>query len=182
MTNQRLAIWTTLIGVACLSGCATITPVSGTFPNITPMAAQTGNYNGQQVRWGGKLIETQPKKQQTCFTVLGEPLKTSGRPRTEKGEAHIGRFIACAPGFYDPMLYLPGREVTFIGRIVGIEHHEVGHFNYTYPKLMASTVYLWPIEPPPPRITRQVYFGTGFGYFPGWWYGPGWGYWQAWPY
>ena len=176
MTKQRLAFWTTLISAACLSGCATVTPVSGTFPNITPVAAQSGNFNGHQVRWGGKIIETRPETQQTCFTVLGEPLHNNGRPQSEEGEAHIGRFVACAPGFYDPMLYRPDREVTFIGMITGTEHHDVGQFSYTYPKLAANTVYLWPIEPPRAQVEQQVFVGTGFGFFPGW-YGPGWGYW-----
>ena len=113
--------------------------------------------------------------------MLGEPLRRDGRPEPERGEAHIGRFIACAPGFYDPMLYRAGREITFIGRVQGIAHRKIGQFNYTYPTLAASTVYLWPIRPQRPRIQQeQVYMGAGFGYFPGWWYGPGWGYWPGW--
>lgn len=77
---------------ALLSGCATITPVSGTFPKIAPEQAQSGRDDGKIVRWGGKLIETQPEEHQTCFTVLGEPLRHNGQPKSEKGEAHTGRF------------------------------------------------------------------------------------------
>ncbi|MEY2333537.1 Slp family lipoprotein [Acidithiobacillus ferrianus] len=173
-----------LMTLACLSGCATVTPVSGKFPDISPMAAQTGHYQGQEVRWGGTLIDTHPETQQTCFTVLGEPLSSDGRPRSARGKAHIGRFIACAPGFYDPMLYRAGREITFIGRVERVVHHQVGQFDYAYPELAASTVYLWPIEPPRPRVDEQVFMGSGFGfgYYPGWWFGPGWGYWPGWRY
>ena len=177
-TNQF--VLSALASMAFLSGCATVTPVSGTFPDISPMAAQAGNDQGQTVRWGGRLIETRPEAHETCFTVLGEPLRRDGRPKPERGEAHIGRFIACAPGFYDPMLYRSGREITFIGRVEGIAHRKIGQFNYAYPTLAASTVYLWPIRPARPQIREQVYMGGGFGYFPGWWYGPGWGYWPGW--
>ena len=181
MLKNSQFVLSALVGVAFLSGCATVTPVSGTFPDISPLAAQSGNDQGQTVRWGGKLIETHPEAHETCFTVLGEPLRRDGRPEPERGEAHIGRFIACAPGFYDPMLYRAGREITFIGRVQGIAHRKIGQFNYTYPTLAASTVYLWPIRPQRPRIQQeQVYMGAGFGYFPGWWYGPGWGYWPGW--
>lgn len=169
-----------LMSAALLSGCATITPVSGHFPNISPQQAQSGVYKGKTVRWGGKLIETQPKTQDTCFTVLGEPLHQDGRPKSERGEAHIGRFLACAAGFYDPMLYREGREITFVGRVEGITHRKIGQFNYAYPKLSASTVYLWPIEPQRPHVQEQVYLSTGFGYYPGWWYGPGWGFGPGW--
>lgn len=180
MLKDSLFALSALAGVVLLSGCATVTPVSGTFPDISPLAAQSGTAQGRQVRWGGKLIETQPEARETCFTVLGEPLRRDGRPEPERGEAHIGRFLACAPGFYDPMLYRSGREITFIGRVEGIAHRKIGQFNYAYPTLAASTVYLWPIRPPRPQIREQVYMGGGFGYFPGWWYGPSWGYWPGW--
>lgn len=168
-----------LLGVAFLSGCATITPVSGTFPKISPHEAQSGMAQGKTVRWGGKLIETQPEAHDTCFTVLGEPLHQDGRPKSEKGEAHNGRFLACATGFYDPMLYREGREITFIGRVEGITHRKIGQYNYAYPKLAASTVYLWPLEPVARPVQEQVYMNAGFGFYPGWWYGPGWGFWPG---
>jgi len=116
-----------------LGGCATVTPLSGHFPQIMPNAAQSGAMVGKEVRWGGQIIKTQPKAHQTCFTMLGEPLHANGRPQSERGEAHVGRFYSCAPGFYDPMLYRPGRDVTFIGRIGAVVHHKVGEFTYAYP-------------------------------------------------
>lgn len=165
---------------ALLSGCATITPVSGNFPKIAPEQAQSGRDDGKIVRWGGELIETQPEEHQTCFTVLGEPLRHNGQPKSEKGEAHTGRFLACTPGFYDPMVYSSGRNITFVGRVVGVVHHKIGQFNYLYPKLEAGAVYLWPLRPIKPPVQEQFYMGVGFGNYPGWWYGPGWGFWPYW--
>ena len=175
MFRNVLRLFSIAISAALLGGCATITPVSGRFPDITPRAAQSGIAQGKQVRWGGKLIETHPEAHETCFTVLGEPLRHDGRPRPERGEAHIGRFLACAPGFYDPVLYRSGREITFIGRVEGIAHRKVGQFDYAYPTLAASTVYLWPIRSPRPRVQERVYYmGAGWGWGPGWWGYPGW--------
>ena len=82
-----------------------------------------GNDQGQTVRWEGKLIETQPKAHETCFTVLGESLRRDGRPEPE-GERRIS--VASSPGFYGPMLYCSGREITFIGRVEGIAHRKIG--------------------------------------------------------
>ena len=81
---------------------------------------------------------------------------------------------ACAPGFYDPMLYHSGCEIAFIGQVEGIAHRKIGQFNYAYPTLAASTVYLWPIRPARPQIREQVYMGAGWGWGPGWWGYPGW--------
>ncbi len=62
-TNQF--VLSALASVAFLSGCATVTPVSGAFPDISPMTAQAGNDQGQTVRWGGRLIETHPEAHET---------------------------------------------------------------------------------------------------------------------
>ena len=163
-----------------LSACATMSPVAGTFPPITPRQAQTGAENGKLVRWGGELIQTEPEAQQTCFTVLGFPLRKDGRPILGREAADVGRFIACAPGFYDPTLYAAGRAMTFIGTIQGTVRKKIGGFTYTYPRLSASQAYLWPLpEPEPQRSTVVIGGGWGWGW-PGY-YGPfgprfGWAY------
>ena len=100
MSRNYLCLFSMAVSAALLGGCATITPVSGRFPDITPRAAQSGTAQGKQVRWGGKLIETRPEAHETCFTVLGEPLRRDGRPEPERGEAHTGRFLACARAEY----------------------------------------------------------------------------------
>ena len=164
-----------------LSACATLTPVSGKFPPITPRQSQTGAEDGKVVRWGGTIIHAQPEATKTCFKVLAFRLHSDGRPKTRQGVSDQGRFLACAPGFYDPELYSPGREITFIGTISGVRTEKVGGFDYPYPKLQASQVYLWPLRLPA-RVSRTVYIDSGFGW--GWggpyfWGGPGW--WWGYP-
>lgn len=172
-------MYKTLSGLACLAaaaavlgGCATKTPVSGTFPPITPRAAQGGQDNGTVVRWGGILIKTLPESKQTCFRVLGLPLSNNGRPRRDTATRGTGRFLACAPGFYDPVVYAAHKKITFIGTIQGVRTQTVGKYRYPYPVLDASTVYLWPrVE----RVRTVPY------YYPSYYWGPGgpWGPWQG---
>lgn len=169
----------TLFGFACLAagaivlgGCATHTPVSGTFPPITPRAAQAGHDKGTVVRWGGILLKTLPGSKRTCFRVLGLPLADNGRPRRDTGTRETGRFLACAAGFYDPALYATHKKITFIGTIQGVRTEAVGGYRYPYPVLDASTVYLWP----PVERTRNVHYYPDYYWGPWgpWWGGPGW--------
>ncbi|AEM47229.1 outer membrane lipoprotein Slp [Acidithiobacillus ferrivorans SS3] len=178
---NTLKALTGVIAAIVLGGCATVTPVSGQFPPITPHQAQTGAENGKLVRWGGILIQARPKAQETCFTVMALPLRQDGRPYQGQKKFDEGRFIACAPGFYDPALYAAGRELTFVGTVTGVQVEKVGGYAYPYPQLQASTVYLWPLEVPEPA-TSTVFINGGWGGGPwgpwgpwGWWGGPGWG-------
>ncbi|MGC9161388.1 Slp family lipoprotein [Acidithiobacillus sp.] len=156
-----------------LGGCATVTPVSGSYPPITPRQAQSGAENGKLVRWGGTLIQTTPQSSETCFTVMSLPLRHDGRPRLGEEKSELGRFIACAPGFYDPVLYSASREITFVGIVTGVKTEKVGAYDYPYPLLSASTVYLWPVAKPQPAQST-VFVNGGWGPW-GWWGGPGWG-------
>lgn len=161
-----------------LAGCATRTPVSGKFPPITPRAAQGGQYAGATVRWGGVLVDTTPEAGRTCFRVMGLPLDGNGRPQGGTGETQIGRFIACAQGFYDPVLYAAGRRITFVGTITGVKKEAVGGYQYPYPELDARIVYLWPKEAPAPTSVYYgpYYWGPWGPWGADWWWSP-WGYW-----
>ena len=44
-------------------------------------------------------------------------------------DATDGRFIACRAGFYDPAVFTEGREVTFMGRVEGVESTRIGEFD-----------------------------------------------------
>lgn len=139
-------IWTVFLPVV-VAGCAT-TPASlkGSFTEVTPEQIRGGpeHHGGMHVRWGGDIANVAPGKEQTCFTVLSRPLNDSGRP--EEGDKTLGRFIACGEGFYDPEVYSRKRQVTVVGNLVGTTTEKIGEYNYRYPKIAASTIYLWPKE------------------------------------
>lgn len=172
--TKPIAFVVLAVVAAGLAACATKTPVSGTFPAISPREAQNNEHDGTTVRWGGILIDTTPKSNETCFRVMGLPLSGDGRPQMGQGVREAGRFQACASGFYDPVLYARGREITFIGAITGVSQETVGKYKYPYPQLAASVVYLWPnaYASPNTRLYYSMYYGWGPWLGPGW--GPGW--------
>jgi outer membrane lipoprotein len=166
-----------LIGVAALAlaSCATVpTPLKGDFPALTPREAVEQGATAQRVRWGGEIIEVQPKASTTCFEVLARALDWSARPMLRDPAG--GRFIACRSGFYDPEVFERGRLVTVVGEVTGTDVAKVGEFDYRYPHVAADAIYLWPprsqYSGPPPYWDPWMY-GYPYGWGPYW--GPYWG-------
>ena len=162
--------------LATLVACATApAPLKGEFSTLVPSAAIVDNHSGERVRWGGEIINVSPGENETCFEVLSRDLDASARPRRRDNSE--GRFIACRSGFYDPEVFTKGRDLTVVGTVSGTEVGRVGQFDYTYPKVAAEAIYLWP---PRPLIVEQrnawpyydPFWGPGFG---PWWGGGYWG-------
>ncbi|MCF6041836.1 Slp family lipoprotein, partial [Xanthomonas perforans] len=133
---------------------------------------------GTSVRWGGKIIKTTPGQGQTCFELIWRPLNASGRPDRNAVDASDGRFLACRSGFYDPAVFEPGREVTFIGKIEGYETTKIGEYDYKLPKVNADVVYLWPVVRDVEVVPAYPYGPWGDPWGPRW--GGGWGWGRGW--
>lgn len=157
-----------------LAACATAPkPLQGQFAPITPQQSLAAGTQGQSVRWGGRVIETLPGPDQTCFQMLARPLNSLGRPMSNNSDASDGRFLACRAGFYDPAVFQPGRDITFIGRVDGQEDVTIGEYAYKLPKLAADTIYLWPEQtasslPPHYPHYGPSPWGPRWGWY-GWW-------------
>lgn len=144
MTFPRVAA--SCVALAVLAGCATQPkPLQGAFDALSPRDAATGDHTGASVRWGGRIIHTQPGPDRTCFEMISTRLDASGRPAWASDDTW-GRFIACRTGFYDPALFDPKREVTFTGRIDGYEVRKIDGYDYRFPRMAADVVYLWPVR------------------------------------
>lgn len=170
-----------LAAVLSLAACATAPkPLQGQFSPVSPRDAVGAQPVGTQVRWGGRIIETKPAQGETCFQLLSRPLDGSGRPQTSSSDASDGRFVACRAGFYDPAVFEPGRDVTFVGHIAGYENAKIGEYGYRLPKIAADVVYLWPIVREVEVVPAYPYGPWGPGpwgpWGPGPW-GPRWGWW-----
>ncbi len=157
-----------------LGACATVpTPLQGQFAPVTPRDAAASGGQGEAVRWGGEIINVDPRTDQTCFEILARDLDSQARPvdRDPSG----GRFLACRNGFYDPEEFKRGRDITVVGHLNGSERAKVGDFDYTYPRIAADTIYLWPKRA---MYAASPYYDPWYGYGPWWGYGPYWGpYW-----
>ncbi len=169
--RQIFAI-STLAAVA-LGGCATVpAPLAGNdFVPVTPQQVAAQPATSARVRWGGEIINVEPKADVTCFEVLSRGLYSDARPSRHDGSD--GRFIACGKGFYDPEVYTKGRDVTIVGQVDGTEQRPVGDFNYTYAHVDAANVYLWP-----KREYVTGYYDPWYPYYGGPFFGgPAWGGW-----
>jgi outer membrane lipoprotein len=146
-----------LTAVAALAaGCATVAqPLRGEFAAVGPLEAAAQDSTGQRVRWGGRIVSTEPLTDRTCFEMLSTRLDPTGRPHRADDDTR-GRFIACRAGFYDPALFAAEREVTFAGRIDGYETRKIGEYEYRFPRVSADVVYLWPIRERVDVIQRPV--------------------------
>lgn len=146
-----------------VAGCVSVPKElnsSRSFADVVPQQVVSDEHNGQYVRWGGVIIKVEPQDNKTCFQTLGVPLDRSAEP---KPDAHsVGRFIACANGFYDPAAYPEGRAVTFTGTISGVEEKKVGEYSYGFPVLNADSVYLWPKRPDVVYVPYQDPFWDPF--------------------
>ncbi len=105
-------------------------------------------YAGKTVLWGGVIIETTSKKDETLIKVVQTELDIIKRPHDL--DISGGRFLVRYPGFLDPAIYEKGREITVIGKIAGKEIIPLGEVLYTYPVILAKDIYLW--EKPDPYV------------------------------
>ena len=156
-----------LIGVAL--GCAVPPPelAGGPFPEIGIADARRDEALGTRVRWGGTIVRVEPRRDETCFEIVRRPLGAQARPHAT--DDTDGRFLACAPGFYDPAIYAENREVTVIGTLRRPIVRNIGDYEYVYPRLEAESVYLWPEREPYP-VYRDPYYDPFWSPF---WFGGG---------
>jgi outer membrane lipoprotein len=132
--------------VAVLAACASQPkPLQGEFAAISPQDAVERDSTGAVVRWGGRIVRTEPLANRTCFEMVSARLDSFGRPYWGSDDAG-GRFLACRAGFYDPAVFQPNREVTFTGRVDGYENRRIGEYDYRTPRVAADVVYLWPVR------------------------------------
>lgn len=157
-----------LAGALLMTACATTPPpLQGSFAPGQP-GPGVASVEGAAVRWGGTIVDVSPGQDETCFQVLSRGLDSIGRPSRESATMNDSRFIACRAGFYDPAVFSPGREVTFVGQTAGARPVKIGEFQYSVPSLSASVVYLWPVRPIVVRVQPSPFHDP---------WGPRWGAW-----
>lgn len=133
-----------MVSLLALSGCVSAPKaLQGEFAPVEPGQAARDGRVGERVRWGGRIVRVEPLADRSCFEVVGVRVGGDGRPMA-RDDRSTGRFLACRAGFYDPEVFLPGREVTISGAIEGYETRKVGDYDYRYPRLAADVVFLWP--------------------------------------
>jgi len=145
-----------------LTACAS-SPVVDDDIAIAPIGpahvlAESG-HEGQMVVWGGRIVSVSNYADFTELEVVSLPLDRGDRPRlgTEPGV----RFLLRQPGFLEPMQFGPGRHVTVLGQVQGLEERSVGEYQYQHPVLDAHNLHLWPADPA--QWQRRTNFSIGIG-------------------
>ncbi len=161
-----------VLAVLLLPACATLPqPLQGKVTDLTPAQAREAGRPGLPVRWGGRIVATEPLADRTCFEMIGSALDADGRP-SDMTDDGSGRFVACKAGFYDPAIFLKNRELTVLGRIDGFETRKIGQYDYRQPRVAADVIYLWPkareVDARYPVPRPWPWWGWDWG--PGWWW------------
>ncbi|MEP6633426.1 MAG: Slp family lipoprotein [Luteimonas sp.] len=142
--------------ILALAACASQPkPLQGDYMQLTPREAADRDATGSVVRWGGRIVRTEPLENRTCFEMISTRLDVYGRPYWAENDTG-GRFIACRPGFYDPAIFKNNREITFTGRVAGYENRRIGQYDYRFARVDADVVYLWPVRDRINVITRPA--------------------------
>ncbi len=145
--------------------------------SIGMVRSNVRQYEGQSVRWGGKIASVENKASETWVEVVGSALDYMGRPT--RLDISPGRFIVRMNGFLDPAVFMPERELTVYGIIENEIIRTIDEYPYSYPLIKAVSYYLWsdyelrrrhytyryPYPYPYPyRYYYPYYFRFGLGY------------------
>jgi len=98
-------------------------------------------FKGESVVWGGVIIETIARPDDTLMIVRQTELDFQKQPKDL--DMSLGRFIIRYQGFLDPAIYSKDREVTAVGKIAGKEERSIGDYRYPYPVIDAQGLRLW---------------------------------------
>lgn len=108
------------------------------------LQADPDTFKGKIIILGGTIAQTSNTPQGTIIEIVEKPLDYWGKPkRTNKTG---GNFLAVHPGYLDPLVYAPGREITVAAEIEGTRSKALGEREYSYPVVVVKELKLWERE------------------------------------
>jgi outer membrane lipoprotein len=177
--------WLGLLLAVLGAGCATAFPdevmrTVNTRITADELRALPEAHKGARVIVGGEILVTQPRQDETEVELLTRRLRGDDSP--ERSDRSPGRVLLRARDFLDPAVYAPGRRITVIGEVTGVEERRIGDVAYRYPVVAVERIRLWPKD-----VVVAPYYGAypwpyywPYGpyydpfwprrYYPGWWW------------
>ncbi len=161
---MHTARYLTAIGLLLLlaGGCAQspVAPRDAEVAPYGPAHVLSGDAPaGETVVWGGRIVAVKPLADRTELVIASYPLDRADRPRIRE-RAGV-RFVMVDARFLEPVDWSPGRFVTVLGTIEGIEDRLTGEHLHAHPVIHAERVHLWPADPVEWRT--QPVFNIGVG-------------------
>ena len=126
---------------------------SGPFSSVVQ---NPGQFPGETVMWGGRVIETRAMNGATEVEVLQLPLDSAYRPVNR--DQSQGRFLIRSAQFLDPAVYPPGTLITVVGHLLGPETGFIGEMSYVYPVIDVIEINKWD---PAKYPSSRVHIGIG---------------------
>ncbi len=177
--------WFGLLLLAVLvGGCATAFPESvmrtvDTRITANDLLRDPPAQKGARVILGGDVLVVQPRPGLTEIELLTRRLRGDDSP--ERSDRSPGRALLQTPEFLDPAVYAPGRRITVVGVVAGVEERKIGEVPYRYPVVTVEQIRLWPqyvavgpaYYPYPWGLGPPYYDPFYIGprrYHPGWWW------------
>lgn len=139
------------------------------------LQAAPANYLGRIVMFGGVVIGSKQRNNETEIEMLELPMGANG-PLTEDRLRSKGRFLVVRNELVDPATIPTGTPISIVGAVKGVITKPLDESDYTYPVLEAKhivnwstiaaqrsddPVYLSPFFAPAP----YGYFGSPYGFF-----------------
>lgn len=186
IVNRMDRRWLPLALALLLGGCASAFPTEvmrtvNTDLTVDELRRDPAGAKGQRVMVGGEILATQPRPGETEIELLARRLDGDGSP--ERSDRSPGRILFRSVDFLDPAVYAPGRRITVVGTVTGVEERKVGEILYRYPVITVERIRLWPkdvaLEPAYPwapwpyygPFYDPYYFGPRGRFYPyGWWW------------
>jgi outer membrane lipoprotein len=124
------------------------------------VAQSPERYAGNDVIWGGRIVDVQNFADHSEVELLAYPLDNSQRPRAS--DAANGRFIAVLPGFAEPLNYPGGALMTVSGKLNGSHAGKVGEADYVFPLVSVAQSHVWTADEMQ-KGRNNFHFGVGVG-------------------
>jgi outer membrane lipoprotein len=176
--------WPRLVLLAVLlGGCATAFPESvmrtvDTRITADELLRDPAAHKGARVIVGGEVLAVRPSPGLTEIEMLARRLDDEGFP--ERSDRSPGRALLRTPEFLDPAIYSPGRRITVVGEVTGLEERKIGEVPYRYPIITVERIRLLPKELVAPGYYQYPWgpYGPYYDpfyigprrYYPGWWW------------
>ena len=139
--NTTIVFIASLLLISCAPFSREIIRQSDEVLSVAAVQLDPEKYVNRQVLWGGIIIETVNRKDNTMMKVLRSALDYDKEPKPVREPQ--GRFLVEYNGFLDPYLFREGRSITVVGVITGVRNVVLGDATYAYPVVSAKQVHLW---------------------------------------